>query len=429
MSPRFETLAIHGGLREDDTRARALPVHRTAAYTFKSLRHARDLFSLKETGYLYTRLGNPTQSALEERVSLLEGGAGALALASGTSAMFYIFINLARQGDEIVAACNLYGGTFTMLGNILPQLGITARFVKPNDLEGFAAVINDKTRAVYVETIGNPTLEVADIAALADLAHSRGLPLIVDATFSTPALQRPLAQGADITIHSLTKWMGGHGTAIGGVVVDGGTFEWKNNPRFPLYNEPDDSYHGIRWGHDLGELPPFITRMRLVPLRNLGACISPDNAWIFMQGLETLGLRMERHSANALKVAEFLAGHPKVAWVRYPGLPADPYHALARKYFSGGFGGMVVFGVQGKGDAGLQRAARFIESLELFSHLANVGDAKSLALHPAGTTHSQLSDAQQDDSGILPEMIRLSIGLEHPDDILADLEQALDKVE
>ena len=428
MSPRFETLAIHGALPQDSTRARALPVHRTTAYTFKDLRHAQDLFALKVPGHIYSRMSNPTQEALEDRVALLEGGAAALALSSGTSALFYTFINLARQGDEIVAANNLYGGTYTMLDNILPQFGIHAHFVKPNDLAGFAAAINDKTRAIFVETIGNPTLETADITALADLAHSHGLPLVVDATFSTPALQRPLTQGADIVIHSLTKWIGGHGTALGGIVVDGNTFDWKQ-PRFDLYNEPDSSYHGLRWAHDLGDLPPFMVRMRTVPLRNLGACISADNAWIFLQGLETLPLRMQRHSENAMKVAQYLAGHPKAAWVRYPGLPSDPHHALAQKYFSGGFGGMVVFGVLGTGAAGLANGARFIESLQLFSHLANVGDAKSLALHPAGTTHSQMSDDQQDDSGIRQEMIRLSIGLEHPDDILEDLEQALAKVE
>ena len=428
MSLRFETLAIHGGLREDDTRARALPVHRTTAYTFKDLRHAHDLFSLKVPGHIYSRMSNPTQDALEERVALLEGGAGALALSSGTSAIFYTFINLARQGDEIVAASNLYGGTHTMLHDILPQFGIRAKLVQPNDLDGFAAAITDKTRAIYVESIGNPTLETADVSALAGLAHSRGLPLIVDATFSTPALQRPLTQGADIVIHSLTKWIGGHGTAIGSIVVDGGSFDWKN-PRFDLYNEPDESYHGVRWAHDLGDLPPFIVRMRTVPLRNLGACISPDNAWIFLQGLESLSLRMAGHSENAMKVAEYLAAHPKAAWVKYPGLASDPFHHLARRYLSGGFGGMVVFGVPGSGAAALRNGARFIESLKLLSHLANVGDAKSLALHPAGTTHSQMSDEQQDLSGIRTEMIRLSIGLEHPDDILEDLEQALANLE
>lgn len=436
MKQRFETLAVHAGHTPDDlTRARAVPLHRTTSYTFRDARHAIDLFSLAEPGFLYSRMGNPTQEVLENRLAALEGGkakknAAALALASGTSAVFYAIINLARQGDEIVAARNLYGGTFTMLEAILPQMGIAARFVDPGNLGAFAAAITPKTRAVLVEAIGNPTLEVADIAALADLAHAHGLPLIVDSTFATPYLLRPLEFGADIVVHSLTKWIGGHGTAIGGVVVDGNTFDWKRE-RFALFHEPDESYHGLRWAHDdLGGLPPYITRMRTVPLRNLGACISADNAWIFLQGLETLPLRMDRHSSNALTAAEYLAKHPKVAWVRYPGLEGDPAHSLAKRYLPKGAGGMVVFGMAA-GNAGAGRAAghKFVENLRLFSHLANVGDAKSLALHPAGTTHSQLSERQQRDSGIRPEMVRLSIGIEHPEDILEDIEQALSRVD
>lgn len=426
MKARFETLAVHGGQMPDPaTNARAVPVHRSTSFVFRDAQHASDLFALKEAGYLYTRLGNPTQEVLETRLSLLEGGAGALALASGTSAIFYAVINLARQGDEIVAANNLYGGTHTMLTSILPQFGIGARLVRPNDLKGFAAAIGPNTRALFVEAIGNPGLEVADIAALADLAHSRGLPLIVDATFATPYLLRPIEHGADIVIHSLTKWIGGHGTAIGGIVIDAGRFDWRNKG-FALYDEPDESYHGLRWGHDLDGPPPYVTRMRTVPLRNLGACIAPDNAWMFLQGLETLPLRMERHSANALAVAGYLAKHPKAAWVRYPGLPGDPAHSLAKRYLPAGCGGMVVFGLASEvPGGGKEEGRRFVESLKLFSHLANVGDAKSLVLHPASTTHSQLSSQEQADAGLKPEMVRLSIGLEHSDDILEDLEQAL----
>ena len=425
MKRHFETLTIHGGQTPDpSTRSRAVPVHRTTSFTFDNAHHAADLFALKEPGYIYTRLGNPTQEILETRLNLLEGGAGALALASGTSAVFYAIINLARQGDEIVTAGNLYGGTYTMFSSILPQFGITARFVSPGDMEGFAAAITGKTRAIYVEAIGNPSLDVADIAALADLAHAHGLPLIVDSTFTTPYLLRPFEHGADIVVHSLTKWIGGHGTAIGGAVIDSGRFNWQH---FPLYNEPDDSYHGLRWAHDIGELPPYITRMRTVPLRNLGACIAPDNVWMFLQGLETLPLRMDRHSANALAVATYLEKHPKISWVRYPGLPSDPSHNLANRYLPRGCGGMVVFGLTGGGSA-KEAGQRFIEGLSLFSHLANVGDAKSLALHPASTTHSQLSNDDQIMAGLKPEMVRLSIGLEHPDDIVEDLDQALKKV-
>jgi O-acetylhomoserine (thiol)-lyase len=424
--PRFETLAVHGGQETDPaTLSRAVPIHRTTAYTFRSAAHAADLFALKEAGNIYTRLGNPTQDVLEKRLALLEGGQSALALASGTSAIFYAIINLARQGDEIIAASNLYGGTYVMFSNILPQFGIRVRLVPPNDIAAVEAAVNANTRAVYAESIGNPALDVADLEALGAVARKHGLPLIIDATFATPFLCRPIEYGADIVVHSLSKWLGGHGAAIGGIVVDSGRFDWKN-PRFALYNEPDDSYHGIRWGHDLGDMPAYVVRMRTVPLRNLGACISPDNAWIFLQGLETLALRMERHCENAMAVARWLARHPKVAWVRYPGLKDDPAHALAKKYLRGGFGGMAVFGVKSGASGGAKEAGqRCIEALRLFSMVANVGDAKSLALHPGSTTHSQLSDSQQREAGLSPEMIRLSIGLEHIDDILEDLEHAL----
>lgn len=419
--PQLETLAVHGGQTPDkDTLSRGVPVYRTSAYMFKNAEHAAKVFNLEEAGNIYTRLGNPTQAVLEDRVNLLEGGVGALASASGTSAVFSAIINLACQGDEIVSASNLYGGTFTMFDTILPQFGITTRFVDVADLKGMEAAITPKTRAIYVEAIGNPSLDVADIDAISAIARRAGVPLIVDATFTTPFLLRPFEHGADIVIHSLSKWMGGHGTAIGGIVVDGGRFDWSDS-RFDLYNKPDESYHGLRWGHDLKGAPPYILRMRTVPLRNLGACLSPDNAWIFLQGLETLALRMERHCANAMAVAEYLRDHPKVDWVRYPGLPTDAGHATAARLLKNGFGGMVVFGVKGGKTAG----QRFIDSLRLFSHLANVGDAKSLALHPGSTTHSQLSDAQQVAAGLSPELVRLSIGIEHIDDIIADLDSAL----
>jgi len=423
MSYKFETLALHAGQEPDPaTLSRAVPVYRTSSYVFKNTKHAADLFALKETGNIYSRIGNPTQDVLEKRMAALERGAAALALSSGTSAIFYSIINICKAGDEIVSANNLYGGTYTMFDNILPQFGLKVHFVKPHDPKNFARAITPKTKAIYIETIGNPVLDVTDIKAVAKIAQERHLPLIVDSTFTTPYLLCPIEYGADIVIHSLTKWLGGHGTGIGGIVIDSGKFDWTDE-KFPLFNEPDASYHGIRYAHDLGDMNPiaFIMRMRLVPLRNLGACISPDNAWLFLQGIETLPLRMERHSENALKTAEHLQSHPKVAWVRYPGLPNDPAYPVAQIYLKKGFGGMVVFGIKGGSSAG----ERFINSLRLFSHLANVGDAKSLAIHPASTTHSQLSEEDQKAGGLAPELIRLSIGLEHIDDILKDLDQAL----
>lgn len=420
---RFETKALHHGHTPDATGSRAVPVHRTAAYMFKDTAHAADLFALRRAGHIYSRLGNPTQDVLETRLAELEGGKAALALASGTAAIHYTIINICRQGDELVSSSTLYGGTHTMFASILPEAGITTRFVDIHDMDAVAAAITARTRLIYTEVIGNPALDVANVEALAEVAHAHGLPLVVDATFVTPYLFRPLEYGADIVIHSLTKWIGGHGTAIGGAVIDGGNFDW-TDPGFALFNEPDPSYHGLRYARDLGELNElaFIMRLRLVPLRNLGACLAPDHCWIFLQGLETLALRMERHSENALQVADFLARHPKVVWVRYPGLPGDPSHALARTMFPRGFGGMVVFGVKGGLDAG--RA--FINRLRLVSHLANVGDAKSLAIHPASTTHSQLTEEEQAAGGITPDLIRLSVGIEHIDDILADLDQALE---
>jgi O-acetylhomoserine (thiol)-lyase len=420
---KLETLCLHAGHTPDsDTNSRAVPVYRTSSYTFKDSAHARRLFALEELGNIYTRIMNPTQAVLEERIAALEGGAAALALASGTNAIFYSVVNICQAGDEIVSANNLYGGTFTQFNDILPQFGINAHFVDPKP-EAFAAAITDKTKLLFCETIGNPGLDIADIAAIADVAHAHGLPLVVDSTFSTPCLERPIAHGADIVVHSLTKWIGGHGTGIGGVVVDSGTFDWTSG-KFPLMTEPEASYHDVRWALDLGDLNPiaYILRMRVVPLRNLGGCISPDNAWIFLQGLETLALRMERHCANARATAEYLQAHDAVEWVRYPGLDADAAEqALVEKYLPNGAGAMVVFGIRGGAEAG----QAFIESLSLFSHLANVGDAKSLAIHPATTTHSQLTPEQQLAGGIAPELVRLAVGLEHIDDICEDLDQAL----
>lgn len=422
MKKHPETLAVHGGQVPDPASlSRAVPIHRTTAYQFRDAAHAARLFGLEEPGYMYTRLGNPTQAVLEDRMALLEGGSGAVAFASGTSAIFSALINIAGAGNEIVAANNLYGGTYTMLDAILPQFGICTRFTRVNDFESMRSAINERTRAVYVEAIGNPGLDVADLERTAELAHEFGLPLLVDATFTTPFLLRPLDYGADVVIHSLSKWIGGHGTGIGGIVVSGGRFAWGGG-RFDLYDEPDRGYHGLRWGHDLPpEVDPFLLRLRTVPLRNLGACISPDNAWLFLQGLETLHLRMERHCENALAAARFLKAHPAVDWVRYPGLEDDPSHDLARRYLPRGAGAMVVFGVKG----GKEEGQRFVDKLQLFSHLANVGDAKSLVIHPGSTTHSQLSDEQQRAAGLSPGLVRLSIGIEHKDDIIADLEQAL----
>ena len=420
---KFETLCLHAGQDVDPTTlSRGVPIYRTSSYVFKDVDHASRLFSLKELGNIYTRLMNPTQDVLEKRIATLENGAAALALSSGTSAIFYSIINLAQAGDEIVSSSALYGGTFTQFSTVLPRLGIKVKFVDPTNPNNFAQAITPRTRAIYTESIGNPGLIVSDIPAIAEVAHSHGLPLIVDSTFATPYLQRPIDLGADIVVHSLTKWLGGHGTAIGGIVVDSGKFDWKQE-RFDLFNNPDDGYHGLRFAHDLGELAPlaYILRMRLIPLRNLGSCISPDNAWIFLQGIETLPLRMEKHCQNALKVAQFLKGHKSVSWVNYPGLEDDPQHSSACKVLKNGYGAVVVFGIQGGQAAG----GRFIDSLGLISHLANVGDAKSLALLPATTSHSQLSEADQIKAGVKPELVRLAIGIEHIDDILADLEQAL----
>ncbi len=422
----FETLALHAGQPVDGTFSRGVPVYRTSSYLFKNTLHAANLFALKELGNIYTRLQNPTTDILEQRVTQLEGGAASVALASGTSAVFYAIITLAQAGDEIVSANNLYGGTYTQFDAILPKLGINVKFVDPSNPQNFQNAITPRTKALYLETIGNPVLDFTDVKAVAEVAHRNGLPLIVDATFTTPFLLRSIELGADIVINSLTKWLGGHGAAIGGIITDAGKFDWKAG-KHPLFIEPDDNYHGLRWALDLPEpLSPiaFALRVRTVPLRNLGAAISPDNSWIFLQGIETLPVRMSRHSENALKVAEHLKNHPKVSWVRYPGLKGDPSYETASKYLKNGFGGMVVFGVKGGYDA----AVKIIDTIKLYSHLANVGDAKSLILHPASTSHSQLSEEQRLESGLTPDLIRLSIGLEHPDDLINALDEALNLV-
>lgn len=423
---RFDTICLHGGQQPDPTTlSRTVPIYRTSSFVFRDTEHAANLFALRELGNIYTRLQNPTTDVLEKRIALLEGAPelGGLAFASGMSAIFSTVVNLAAAGDNIVSARNLYGGTFTLFNNSMPDLGIQVKFVDFNDPKNFAAAIDERTRALFVETVSNPALEVVDIEAVAAVARAHGLPLIVDSTFSTPYLTRPLEHGADIVIHALTKWLGGHGGGLGGMVVDSGRFAWGAG-RHPLYDNPDTSYHGIRWGHDLPQpLAPlaFILRMRTVPLRNIGACIAPDNAWMILQGVETLPLRMDRHCSNALVVAEHLQKHADIEWVRFPGLKGDPQHAMNKKYLRGKGGSMVVFGIKG----GLEAGRKFIEALKLFSHLANVGDAKSLAIHPATTTHSQLDEAQQRAGGITPELVRLSIGLEDPADIIGDIDQAL----
>jgi O-acetylhomoserine (thiol)-lyase len=422
--PSFETIAVQSGHSPDPTTlSRGVPVYRTSSFVFKSAEHAAKLFALQEFGNIYSRLGNPTNEVLETRVSQLEGGAASVAVASGTAAVFNTIITIAKAGDEIVSATNLYGGTYTMFDAILPDMGITTRFANVLDPATFEEAINERTRLLYIETIGNPTLDLADIDAISAVAKKHHLPLVVDGTFTTPYLLKTIEHGADIVINSLTKWLGGHGTAIGGIATDAGNFDW-SDPAFTLFNRPDPGYHGLRWAIDLPlELRKiaFALRFRTGPLRNLGACLSPDNAWIFLQGIESLHVRMPRHVENALAVAIHLKNHSKAAWVRYPGLEGDPSYELSRKLLPKGAGGMVVFGVKGGRAAG----QKFIESLKLFSHLANVGDAKSLAIHPASTTHAQLSGEQQIASGVTPDLVRLSIGIENIGDIIADLELGL----
>jgi len=417
----FETLQLHGGQEPDPaTGSRAVPIYQTTSYCFRDTAHAAALFALEEPGYIYTRIMNPTTDVLEQRVAALEGGVGALAFASGQAACTAGILNICYTGAEIVASSALYGGTVTLLDHTLAHYGIKTTFVDPTDPESFRRAITGRTRLLFVETIGNPDLIVPDLAAVADVAHEHGIPLMVDNTFATPYLCRPIEHGADIVMHSMTKYIGGHGTSIGGILVDGGRFDWAASGKFPMLTEPDPSYHGLVYTEAVGEMA-YIIKARTNMLRDTGGCVSPVNAFLFLQGLETLSLRMERHSANAQRIAEWLEQHPRVTWVKYPGLPSHPSHALAERYLPRGCGGMMGFGIQG----GIEAGKRFINSVELCSHLANIGDAKTLVIHPASTTHQQLNEEQQLAAGITPDFIRLSVGIETVDDIIADLDQAL----
>jgi O-acetylhomoserine (thiol)-lyase len=419
----LDTLSIHAGQEVDDfSKSRAVPIYQTSSYTFDDTSHAQSLFSLAEEGNIYTRIMNPTQNVLEERLTVLEGGVGALATSSGQAAIHLALLNIVETGDEIVASSNLYGGTYNLLNVTFKKLGIKVHFVDPSNPENFKQAINDKTKAVYAETIGNPRIDVLDIEAVAKIAHANELPLIVDNTFPTPYLLRPFEFGADIIVHSATKFIGGHGTSIGGVIVDSGNFNW-NNGKYPGLVEPDESYHGISYVNDVGEAA-YITKARVQLLRDLGSAVSPFNVHEFLIGLETLHLRMQRHSENALRVAQYLNEHPKVTWVNYPGLEDNPYHHLAQHYLPNGQGAILTFGIDGT----VNEISNFVDGLQLFSHLANVGDSKSLVIHPASTTHLQLSEEERQASGVLPELVRLSIGTENIDDIINDLEQALTKV-
>ncbi|HEY3364374.1 MAG TPA: homocysteine synthase [Symbiobacteriaceae bacterium] len=418
---RFETLALHAGQEVDPTTgSRAVPIYATSSFVFKDTDHAARLFALQEFGNIYTRIMNPTSDVFEKRVAALEGGVGGLAVASGQNAELYAILNLAQAGDEIVASTNLYGGTYALFAHSLPRLGIKVVFVDPGDPENYRTAITAKTKALYGETLGNPRIDVLDIEAVAAIAHANGLPLIIDNTFATPYLCRPIEHGADIVVHSATKFIGGHGTAIGGIIVDAGKFDWSTG-KHPLYTEPDEAYHGLRYA-DLGNLA-YILRARVSLLRDLGGCLSPFNSFLFLQGLETLHLRMERHSSNTLAVAKYLEAHPQVSWVNYPGLESSPYNTLARKYLPKGQGAIFSFELKGGSEAGKV----FINSLKLLSHLANVGDSKSLAIHPNTTTHQQLGAEEQLAAGVTPGLVRLSVGTEHIDDIIADIAQALAK--
>ncbi|MBU5354522.1 homocysteine synthase [Paenibacillus silvae] len=417
----FETLAIHAGQEIDPTtHARAVPLYQTTSYGFRDTEHAANLFGLKEFGNIYTRLMNPTTDVFEQRIAALEGGAGALATASGQAAITFSLLNIAGAGDEIVSAASLYGGTYNLFSTTLPKLGIDVKFVDSSNPENFRAAITDKTKALYAETIGNPQGNVLDIEAVAAIAHENGIPLIVDNTFPSPYLLRPIEHGADIVVHSATKFIGGHGTSIGGVIVDSGKFDWKASGKFPGLTEPDPSYHGVVYTEAVGPIA-YIIKARVQLLRDLGATISPFNSWLLLQGLETLHLRVERHSTNALAVAEYLEKHEDVQWVSYAGLPSHPSYELAQKYLPRGQGAILTFGIKG----GVEAGRKLIENVKLFSHLANVGDSKSLIIHPASTTHAQLTDEEQNAAGVNPELIRLSIGTENIQDIIYDLEQAI----
>lgn len=422
---KFETIAIHGGYSPDPTtKAVAVPIYQTTSYAFDDTQHGADLFDLKVTGNIYTRIMNPTTAVLEQRMAELEGGIGALGLASGQAAITYSILTIAEAGDNIVSVGTLYGGTYNLFAHTLPQYGLTVRFADYRNPENFKAIIDDKTKALYCESIGNPLGNVVDISALAEIAHERGVPLIVDNTVPTPYLCRPFEYGADIVVHSLTKYLGGHGNSIGGVLIDSGKFPWADHPnRFKRLNTPDVSYHGVVYTEALG-LAAYIGRARVVPLRNMGAAISPFNSFLILQGIETLPVRMDRICSNTLAVAQYLKTHPKVSWVKYAGLPEHPGHPLTQKYMSGKASGILTFGVQG----GIAGGARFQDALKLITRLVNIGDAKSLACHPASTTHRQLSAEEMQKAGVSEDMVRLSIGLEHIDDLIDDLEQALSTV-
>jgi len=421
---KFDTLQVHAGQEPDPvTKARAVPIYQTTSYVFDNCRHAENLFGLKEEGNIYSRIMNPTVDVFERRMAALEGGAAALAVASGSAAITYSLLNIAGAGDEIVAASTLYGGTYNLMKVTLPRMGVHTHFVDPDDPENFRRAITDRTKALFIESLGNPNCNIVDMEAVAKIAHQNGIPLIVDNTFGTPYLIRPIDFGADIVVHSATKFIGGHGTSIGGVLVDSGRFDWEGSGRFPGMTEPDESYHGIRFAQDIGAAA-FAVKTRVQLLRDTGAAMSPFNAFLFLQGLETLSLRVGRHVENTRKVTAFLKGHPKTAWINYPSLPESKYHTLAEKYFPKGAGSIFTFGVHG----GEEVARKFIDSLEIFSLLANVADAKSLVIHPASTTHQQLSGQDLLDAGVTADMVRLSIGIEDADDLIWDLEQALERV-
>ena len=421
---KLETIALHGGQEADSaTGSRAVPIYQTTSYQFKSTDHAANLFGLREFGNIYTRIMNPTTDVLEKRIALLDGGVGALAVSSGQAASTLAILNIAQAGDEIVSADNLYGGTYNLFHYTFPRLGIKVKFVKSNDLNAFQKAITPRTKAIYAESIGNPKLDVADLEGIANVAHKNGIPFVLDNTVS-PYLLRPIDYGVDIVVYSATKFIGGHGTSVGGLIVDSGKFDWANG-KFPLISEPDPSYHGLNFIEALKPMGniAYIIKARVTLLRDLGPAMSPFNAFLFLQGLETLHLRMPRHSENALAAAKYLSAHPKVSWVNYPGLKSSPEQERVRKYLPKGAGAILGFGIKG----GLEAGKKFIDSLELISHLANVGDAKTLAIHPATTTHQQLSPAEQLATGVTPDFIRLSIGIEHIDDIIADIGQAIEK--
>jgi O-acetylhomoserine (thiol)-lyase len=421
LNYHLNTLAVHGGQAVDPTtHARAVPIYQTTSYNFDDADHAARLFALKEFGNIYSRIMNPTQEVLEKRLAALEGGAAALALSSGQAAETLTIMAIASAGDEIVSTTSLYGGTYNLFHYTLPKLGITVRFVDAEDEAGLRKAINKKTKAVYTETVGNPKLDIVDIEKLAGIAHENGLPLIIDNTTPTPALCRPIEFGADIVVHSLTKFIGGHGTSIGGAIIDSGKFDWQASGRFPDFTTPDPSYHGVVYTEAFGPLA-FIIKTRVQALRDVGACMSPFNAFLFLQGTETLHLRMERHSENAMEVAKFLQAQAQVEWVNFPGLESSPYYERVKKYMPTGAGALITFGLRG----GLEAGKKFINSLKLFSLLANIGDAKSLVLHPASTTHSQLTEEEQATTGVTPGLVRLSVGIEDIRDIIADIERGL----